>query len=83
MRRDLIEQDMLRWLISTGLSLEKFRGRRMTFDWSSIYAHETAIEETKRGSVEVHYTMLYDTLKMVVAKQFGHWLDKNQNSGCS
>ena len=44
--------------------------------------NETAIDEMNDNAVIVHYTKVFDTAKLVLAKQFGHWLNESyyQNS---
>jgi hypothetical protein len=47
----------------------------MSFDWPATFIDEASIDTVSRDSVMVHYTMIFDLAKELVAKQFGHWLN--------
>jgi len=46
------------------------------FPWEKVYANSAAIEEMNRETVMVHYTTLFNTTKLIVAKHFGHWFNE-------
>ena len=45
----------------------------MLFPWEERYANTAAIEEMNREAVMIHYTNLFNTTKLILAKHFGHW----------
>lgn len=49
----------------------------MLFDWPSTFMNESKIDAMNSEGVTVHYTMIYNATKTLVAKQFGQWLDKS------
>jgi hypothetical protein len=73
-RYSMIEHQALEYPKSVVLHLDIHRAT-MRFDWGTIYTNETAIDDMNSGAVIVHYTMLYGIVKLVVAKQFGHWVN--------
>lgn len=80
-RQKMFVPGKLQWPASEVLNADDYRSA-MLFDWSVAYTNETAIDEMNANAVIVHYTMLFDTAKLVLAKQFGHWLNQSyyQNS---
>ena len=48
----------------------------MLFDWPDIFMSESKIDAMNSEGVTLHYTMIYNETKILVAKQFGQWFDK-------
>ena len=57
------------------LNLKDYRST-MLFPWEEVYANPAAISEMNREAVMIHYTMLFNTTKLIVAKHFGHWFNE-------
>ena len=49
----------------------------MLVDWPSVYMSELEIDAMNSEGVTVHYTMIYNDTKSLLAKQFGQWVDKS------
>ena len=47
----------------------------MLFNWPDIYMSESKIDAMNAEGVTVHYTMVYNDTKTLLAKQFGQWFD--------
>ena len=80
-RHSMIEQGALAFPASVVLNLDSYRAT-MRYDWGSIYGNETAIDAMNNQSVIVHYTEVFGIAKLVLAKQFGHWVTKDYYIDC-
>lgn len=80
-RYAMIEQDSLAFPASVVLHLDIYRAT-MRYDWGTIYWNETAIDAMNNDSVIVHYTEVFGTAKLVLAKQFGHWVTEDYYIDC-
>jgi hypothetical protein len=49
----------------------------MLFDWPAVFMSESKIDAMNEEGVTVHYTMIYNETKTLVAKQFGQWFDES------
>jgi hypothetical protein len=74
-RRDMISEGKLDYPKSVVLNVTAYKST-MLFDWPDIYVNESKIDEMNAEGTMVHYTMIFNATKVLVAKQFGHWLDK-------
>jgi hypothetical protein len=70
----MISEESLASPASIVLNLTDYR-TTMLFDWPATFIDEASIDTMNRDSVMVHYTMIFDLAKELVAKQFGHWLN--------
>jgi len=74
-RREMIGEGKLDYPRSVVLSLTDYKST-MLFDWPDVYVNETKIDEMNAEGTIVHYTMIFNVAKILVAKQFGHWLNR-------
>ena len=61
---------------SVVLNLHDF-AQTMLFDWAGCLVNTSWIEGVRKEAVIVHFTMLDDPVKPLMAKHFGLWLDEN------
>lgn len=73
--REMISEGKLGPPKSVVLNLTAYKSA-MFFDWPEVYVNESAIDEMNAKGTMVHYTMIFEVTKLLVAKQFGHWLDE-------
>jgi Nucleotide-diphospho-sugar transferase len=75
-RKQMVNEGLLEWPKSIVLSTSDYRSA-MLYDWIDIFTDEWKIDVMNRESVMIHYTMIFNVTKTVVAKQFGHWFDRD------
>jgi Nucleotide-diphospho-sugar transferase len=73
-RGEMMAEGKLTYPASVVLDLKRFKST-MLFDWPSVYGDEARIDEMNAEGTIVHYTMIFKVNKVLVAKQFGHWVD--------
>ena len=74
-RNAMIREESLNFPKSIVLNLTEYKST-MSFDWTEIYTNEPLIDSMNQEGVIVHYTMIFGLTKIVVAKQFGHWMNQ-------
>lgn len=74
-RAEMINEGSLNYPKSIVLNLTAYKST-MSFDWTEVYVNETLIDTLNQEGAIVHYTMIFNLTKIIVAKQFGHWLNE-------
>jgi Nucleotide-diphospho-sugar transferase len=74
-RNQMIQEGSFSSSTSLILNLTDYKSS-MLFDWAKFYANSTLIDQMNKEGVMVHYTMIFNLMKIVVAKHFGHWFNE-------
>jgi hypothetical protein len=75
-RKHMIYSHVLEYPKSIVLDPRDYKST-MLFDWPNIYMSESEIDAMNSEGVTVHYTMIFNDTKTLIAKQFGQWLNKS------
>jgi hypothetical protein len=73
-RGEMIWEGLLDFPKSLVLNLSDYKST-MLYDWTDSYMHGDKIDLMNEEGVVIHYTMMFNLTKTVVARQFGHWLN--------
>lgn len=73
-RWDMAGEGVLNFPHSVVLSDFDYRNSRLN-DWNQVLTNTELIDTTNRDAVLMHYTLIFDALKIYVAKHLGHWLN--------
>jgi Nucleotide-diphospho-sugar transferase len=73
-RGEMMAEGKLTYPRSVVLDLKQFKST-MLFAWAWVFVDEARIDEMNAEGTIVHYTMIFKVSKVLVAKQFGHWVD--------
>lgn len=73
-RWDMADEGVLDFPHSIVLSDFDYRNSRLN-DWNQVLTNTELIDITNRHAVLMHYTFIFDALKIYVAKHLGHWLN--------
>lgn len=74
-RREMMREGLLVFPECLVLPLRDYKST-MLFSWTEAYVDPGWIDFINKEGVMVHYTMIFDLMKNVVAKHFGHWFNE-------
>jgi len=75
-RHNMVYSNILEYPKTIMLDPRDYRST-MLFDWPDIFMSRSKIDAMNAASVTVHYTMIYNQTKTLLAKQFGQWFDES------
>jgi len=73
-RGEMIGEELLDFPKSSVLNLSDYKST-MLYDWTDSFMHGDKIDLMNKEGIMIHYTMMFNLTKTVVARQFGHWLN--------
>jgi len=73
-RWDMIGEGTMNFPQSIVLVDSDYKNSRLN-DWNQVITNTELIDALNRDAVLMHYTLIFDGLKIYLAKHFGHWLN--------